>query len=74
MAADLVGAHIRTQVVNQATRESLAKKAKIPGNSLPYFQLDDATILTDSTAIAKHLIRKSNRAGALLGATPFAQA
>ena len=74
MAADLVGAHITTQVCVQATRQDLAKKAKIQGAPFPYFQLDDKMILTDSTAIAKHLIRGSDKAGALLGASPFIEA
>jgi glutathione S-transferase len=61
--------------VNQATRQDLAKKAKIPGNALPYFQVDDKTILTDSTAIAKYLIRNSDRAETLLGSSsPFLEA
>lgn len=41
MAADLASAHIKTQVCVQATRQDLAKKAKIQGAPFPYFQLDD---------------------------------
>lgn len=74
VAADLVGAHIETQVCNQAKVQELGKKASISGSSLPYFQLDESTLLTDSTAIARHLIRGSSKAAYLLGETAFAQA
>ena len=74
IAADLAGAHIKTQIVNEATGKDLSKKACIQGNSMPYFQLEEKTILTDSMAIAKHIVRSSAKADALLGATPFAQA
>ncbi len=75
MAADLAGAKIKTNIVNQATKQDLAKKAKIPGNAFPYFQVDDKCILTDSTAIAKHLIRNSSCAETLLGSSsPFVEA
>jgi len=60
--------------VNEATGKDLSKKACIQGNSMPYFQLEEKTILTDSMAIAKHIVRSSAKADALLGATPFAQA
>lgn len=67
MAADLAGAHIRTQVVNDAKIKELSKKASIQGNAFPYFQLEDNLILTDSTAIARHLLRQSAQSDAMLG-------
>lgn len=74
ITADLTGAMIETQVVNQARRQELGKKAGISGSAMPYFQLEENTILTDSTAIARHLIRESPKAAMLLGETPFAEA
>lgn len=41
---------------------------------MPYFQVAENTLLTDSSAIARHLIRESPKAAELLGATPFEQA
>lgn len=41
---------------------------------MPYFQLTDQVILTDSTAIAKHFIRNSNHSASLLGSGAFAEA
>ena len=41
---------------------------------MPYFQLEEKTILSDSTAIAKHLIRTGPKAESLLGASAFAEA
>jgi len=75
MAADLAGARIKTNIVNQAERQALAKKANIPGNTFPYFQASDKCVLTDSTAIARHLIRNSAKADTLLGSSSaFAEA
>ena len=65
---------IETQIVNQARRQELGKKAGISGAALPYFQLEENTLLTDSTAIARHLIRESPKAAMLLGDSPFMQA
>ena len=72
IAADLAGATIKTQVVNAATAKDLAKKATIQGAAMPYFQLGEKVVISESMAIAKHLVRQSARADALLGATPFA--
>ena len=45
---------------------------------MPFFQVDDNTLLTDSTAIARHLIRQSQvpgKADSMLGtSSPFAEA
>ena len=75
IAADLAGAHIRTQMATEAKAKDLAKKANIQGNRYPYFQLEDNLVLTDSTAIARHLLRQSSQSDAMLGtSSPFAEA
>ena len=77
IAADLAGAHIKTNVVTDSAKvKELAKKASIQGNAFPYFQLTDTVILTDSTAIARHLLRTNQQASdAVLGtSSAFAEA
>ena len=70
IAADLAGAFIKTQVANAVKTKDLVKKASIPGNSFPYFQLTDSIVLTDSTAIARHLLRTNQQASeTVLGTT-----
>ena len=66
--------HVRTQRVTTAILKNLYKQANIAGNPPPYFQLTDDVLLTDSTAIARHLIRDSRKSGALLGDDAFARA
>lgn len=74
ISADLCGAQIRTSILSKEEAKPVYKKAKIQGSSMPYFQLTDETILTESMAIARHLVRQSAKADILLGDTPFAQA
>ena len=74
IAADLSNARVVTEVCAQAKRQDLGKKASIAASPMPYFQLTEQTILTDSTAIAKHLIRSGPKADSLLGASAFAEA
>ena len=74
IAADLSNARIVTETCPQAKRQELAKKASIAGASMPYFQLTDQLILTDSTAISKHLIRTGPKSEVLLGGSAFAEA
>ena len=58
-----------------AKAKELSKKASIQGNRFPYFQLEDNVVLTDSTAIARHLLRQSGQSEALLGtSSAFAEA
>ena len=77
IAADLAGAPIKTNVVTDGAKvKELAKKANIQGSSFPYFQLTDTIVLTDSTAIARHLLRTNQQAAdAVLGtSSPFTEA
>ena len=75
IAADLAGAHIRTQIVDEKKAKELSKKANIQGNAFPYFQLEDNLVLTDQTAIARHLLRHSDQSDAMLGtSSPFTEA
>jgi len=68
----LCGAQIRTSILSKEEAKPVYKKAKIQGSSMPFFQLTDETILTESMAIARHLVRQSAKADILLGDTPFA--
>ena len=57
IAADFAGARVRSQIVAKEKRKDMAKAAAIQGNRYPYFQLTDNVVLTESGAIASHILR-----------------